>query len=426
MSHIGSIGDDAGSFCTDNLGGLYVTGSFNGTVDFDPGSKIRSMTSFGANGIINTNAFIQYLDSTGNLIWFKTFLGLSINSFSASSNSFSNTIAKNSNNDIFIAGHFNGTIDANPGLDTNKITEYGWPGNINNLSDAYLIKLRNVEVCSTTNKCGIYRQNDSCYADYPYTDAKNSDCVVYQNTKCSNPDAWDFCRYNCTSWVAWCINKAHGYTDTIKTNQHFFSDYKVNNIPTHLGPAIDWLPALFKLGYKVDNSPQVGAIAWWNNHKNDPDGGGGIGVDGHVAYVSCVKGDSVTLTEFNFSPFCYYDIRIVDNSLPFKAGNRKPDSFIHIESSPVGLLDNNTPEKIQIYPNPTDGIVNLKIEVTTNTAIRIEILNIIGKKEYELSGYSTKMGYSTIISFTNLANGVYFLQLYTNNNIFTKKIIVQR
>jgi hypothetical protein len=58
------LSDYATSIDIDNSGNLYITGFFEGTVDFDPSEATFNLTSFGT-----TDAFILKLSSEGDFIW---------------------------------------------------------------------------------------------------------------------------------------------------------------------------------------------------------------------------------------------------------------------------------------------------------------------------------------------------------------------
>ena len=72
----GGIGLDEGrSIKIDDAGNVYILGLFNNTVDFDPNIGTVVKTS---NGL--SDVFIQKLDSSGNLLWVKTFGGSNFDS----------------------------------------------------------------------------------------------------------------------------------------------------------------------------------------------------------------------------------------------------------------------------------------------------------------------------------------------------------
>lgn len=64
----GGSGDDIGTdIAIDDFENVYITGTFEGTVDFDPGAGVDNHTAPS-----NHNQFIVKLDTAGNYIWTKT------------------------------------------------------------------------------------------------------------------------------------------------------------------------------------------------------------------------------------------------------------------------------------------------------------------------------------------------------------------
>ena len=126
-------------------------------------------------------------------------------------------------------------------------------------------------------------------------------------------DDWNFYNRECTSFAAWCLNSRNGVE---------FHNY-------YLGPrwghAKYWGGVAANLGIPVNNSPAVGAIAWWDS-----------GEYGHVAWVKAVNGSTVTIEEYNANwrnpgTFGTRDINSWD-----------PKGFIHISDIPAtGILDIN-------------------------------------------------------------------------------------
>jgi len=97
------------SIALDALGHVYTTGSFSGTVDFDPGVDTFNLTSAGAYGI-----FISKLDSSGNFVWAKSMGG-----------GFGHSIALDAWGYIYTTGSFYGTADFDPGPGTFNLTSAG-------------------------------------------------------------------------------------------------------------------------------------------------------------------------------------------------------------------------------------------------------------------------------------------------------------
>lgn len=95
-------GVGGGSIASDPAGNQVLTGSFSGTVDFDPGSGTLYLTSAGEGDI-----FIQKLDGNGNLLW--------ASSMGDIYNDSGGKVVTDASGNIYIIGSFKGTIDADPG-----------------------------------------------------------------------------------------------------------------------------------------------------------------------------------------------------------------------------------------------------------------------------------------------------------------------
>lgn len=91
---------------TDASGNLLVSGSFNGTCDFDPGPGTQTLKSLGV-----SDGYICTFDQAGNILDVKQFgyTGTNASISSLSFDTFSNIIA---------IGSFTGTVDADPGPGT--------------------------------------------------------------------------------------------------------------------------------------------------------------------------------------------------------------------------------------------------------------------------------------------------------------------
>ena len=108
----GTLDEAALSIAVDASGNIYTTGIFGGTVDFDPGAGTANLTAVG-----NIDVFISKLNSSGNLVWAKSFGG--------SSYDYGNAIAVDASANIYTTGSFASTVDFDPGAGTANLTAVG-------------------------------------------------------------------------------------------------------------------------------------------------------------------------------------------------------------------------------------------------------------------------------------------------------------
>ena len=93
-------------------GDVYTSGYFEGTVDFDPGPGTYELTS---NGLYD--GFISKVDSSGNLLWAKSFGGDDYD--------YATYIIPDGFGNVFVAGAFAGTVDFNAGGSPVELTATG-------------------------------------------------------------------------------------------------------------------------------------------------------------------------------------------------------------------------------------------------------------------------------------------------------------
>jgi FG-GAP-like repeat/Beta-propeller repeat len=96
-----------------SVSGVYFSGFFRATVDFDPGAGVTNLQA----GNINTsNTFVAKLDLAGNFAWAKNFA-------SEQRGYTNNPISVDIGGNVYLTGAFTGTVDFDPGSGVNNLTK---------------------------------------------------------------------------------------------------------------------------------------------------------------------------------------------------------------------------------------------------------------------------------------------------------------
>ena len=121
VNAIGGAGyDDTEDMIVDGVGNIYVGGSFQITVDFDPGNGFATRISNGLDDM-----YLACYSSTGNINWVKTFGGNSSDDLSG--------IKFDGRGGVYCSGYFTGTTDFDAGAGVSIVTSLG-------SADAFILK----------------------------------------------------------------------------------------------------------------------------------------------------------------------------------------------------------------------------------------------------------------------------------------------
>ena len=108
-----NLGGTADSVAADSAGNVYVSGSFNGTLDFNPDPRKSNYVSgaAGYSGGQAWNAYVLKLTSSGAFGWVSPFVAKTANSNSAI---YGQSLALDGAGNVFVGGSYRGQVDVNP------------------------------------------------------------------------------------------------------------------------------------------------------------------------------------------------------------------------------------------------------------------------------------------------------------------------
>ena len=79
--------------------------------------------------------------------------------------------------------------------------------------------------------------------------------------------------------------------------------------------------------------------------------------------------------------------------------------------------------KLQVYPNPTIGTINIDIE-NVNSVNKLQVVDMLGKVVATQTTNLATSSYSFDLAAQSA--GIYFVQVYTNNGVYSKKITLRK
>lgn len=142
---------------------------------------------------------------------------------------------------------------------------------------------------------------------------------------------------------------------------------------------------------------------------------------GNWAQVAITAGTQNVLSDTDYQLFPNADWRVETiwniNCEPTRAGVNTSRSNIKNQSIANGFLEINE-NSIQVYPNPSNGIIQLDFPVHLSIE-SVELFDAVGK--------SILVTYSDFkkLDISNLNPGIYYLKLNTNQGIFNKSLVLQ-
>lgn len=100
------------------------------------------------------------------------------------------------------------------------------------------------------------------------------------------------------------------------------------------------------------------------------------------------------------------------------------DGFV-VGSSGGGIgLDEAVLAGLEVYPNPSNGMVNIALKVGTDKELSVILFSIDGKKVYEKAGLKTNSTGTIRLDFGHLPTATYFLHIRTEDQVAVRKLLM--
>ena len=144
-----------------------------------------------------------------------------------------------------------------------------------------------------------------------------------------------------------------------------------------------------------------------------------IGNQNGILLIGSINSSSLS---YSFSPIVngvYYFV--VQDDL----GCVSDTVFYNVTFIPTSNYDHMNVNSLQIYPNPSKNIFNIRFVSENSQELEIKIRSLIGEEVYSESLHQFSGEYMNQINLYNYPKGVYMLEIKTQDGIINSRLILQ-
>tara|TARA_B100000787_G_scaffold133180_1_gene102028 strand:- start:500 stop:3817 length:3318 start_codon:yes stop_codon:yes gene_type:complete len=102
-----------------------------------------------------------------------------------------------------------------------------------------------------------------------------------------------------------------------------------------------------------------------------------------------------------------------------------PNQVVNIEATTLSTNSFNL-SNASIYPNPSNGVINVRFETITNDTVEIILFDLQGRKIYNSKHESNQRIFNEAITTGKLSSGIYLLKATQGNRSTTKRLIISK
>ncbi|MFD1552028.1 hypothetical protein DNU06_00990 [Putridiphycobacter roseus] len=427
----GTMYESCSQIISNPAGELYIVGSFLGTINFNQTNSISNFTSNGYNDI-----YILKLGSLGDFQWAKTIGGPHQDAMSS--------VSLDLSQDLYFSGNYQNTVDLNPDTGILNFT-------VNGYTDFFVLKLDQCIVNYTTDTIiacenytwmdGVTYNTSNDTATHILTNVEGCDSVVtlnltilYGNSSmdtivaCDNYTWMDGITYSSNNTTAThVLTNISGCDSVVTLNLTVLNSSAATEVISACGPYM-WIDGITYAAsnntatYTLPNAVGCDSVISLDltiDNVNTMTSLSGITITalgtGTYQWLDCNKGYAVIV---GANAQTYTPIENGDYAVELSNSNCV-DTSACIQITGLGVNDNFSINDIHIFPNPTNGKINVTLS-EHHLVSRVFLINIAGEVIQNLWIDSEHLN----IDLEALTPGLYFLSFETlNAGRLTYKIV---
>jgi hypothetical protein len=390
--------DQAHGIALDPDDNVVVTGRFYGTVDFDPAAATNDVMAYSGTDDI----YLASYDSDGDFRWARGFGGMG--------NEAGHAVTVDPSGNVFMAGVFQFDVSFDPNNSAATITA--------SVLDGFIAKYEEVAgppppVAPTTLDASLILSPLSVSLTWTDNSINEDGFIVERESFGGGFSQIASLPANSVGYTDNTVLEATGYTYRVYAyntigNSLYSNEEDVLTPTTPLAPTT--------LNADLITSPLAVELTWTDNSLIE----NGFKVEREIVgmgytEIADLPANSTTFTDNSVSVNTTYNYRVYAYNLDGNSTNSNVDQVVIINLSSEEL------EAFvwDVYPNPANEILTVQVE---NQDARVRIYDATGKLVIETIVFEDK----TIVDISSFENGIYFVEIFNNEIIQTKRVLVSK
>jgi len=213
-------------------------------------------------------------------------------------------------------------------------------------------------------------------------------------------------------------------------------DYEVNNTFVHSFTQAPNLSGAVNLFMIFDDNPDETTWELFNSAGEMIQSGGPYSTPGGMKIVpvniSTLDCYELVMYDAGGNGMCcnagdgYYAVIYGNNLTAFEGASFDDLDRNQFNYDPVGVDENMVVNQMNIYPNPTNDLLNINFNLFETSDINVQVFDLRGKMVFEsVKGFSQTGNIEYKINLEHLKPAVYLIKLNVGTDTFVKKITVQ-
>lgn len=404
----GNYSERSQEIALDASGNIFTIGTYSGTSDFDPSASSANLST---NSVGDVDVFLQKLDNDGNFIWIKS-LGQMHNGIGYS-------VAIGPLNEIVVTGQFNETVDLDPGPDTLNFTSNGqydvfiqkffpngdlqWARTFGGTGDDIGLSVK-IGITGKIYLVGTFENNiDFNPNGSPILASSNGSSDIFIEQIEGNGNV---------SWVRTIGGVALDYASSVSLDQNEFL-----YVTGSYGSTVDFDPSS-STAFEI--TTQGGADIFIDKFANNGDFIWAKSAGGPQAEIgTCIlaQNNGTLHVTGAFQGVADFDPDLSVFNLTSNGGNNAFVQKLSVnENSNVSIIE-ITSKNIELWPNPSNGLVNLSLGDVENA--NLCVYNLMGQLVY------SQYNLNKIVQIElPLKNGNYILEINHDNKVERIRVLL--